>query len=84
MNEHKDPPSHMWTQYDVSNDDNIASISREDGTEESFLEIRAWDVDRTIAELPLMSQRSAYLTVFHFAKSVCHSRSREIERSRAL
>jgi hypothetical protein len=71
MNESKDPQegSHMWTQDDMPSRHDIATINRKDGTEARILEIHAWDVDQTIAELPLMNQRSAYVTLFPFAKS---------------
>jgi hypothetical protein len=86
MREAHDPQegSDKWTADDMPSDDDIAAINREDGTEESLLELHEWNVDRTLAELPLMSQRSAYLTLFHFAKTLCSSASRDTAGSCAL
>jgi hypothetical protein len=72
---------HQWTNDDMPSDDDIASINRDDDTEESLAEIHAWDIDQTIEQLPAMSQRSAYLTLFHFAKSVCTIASRDLHRT---
>jgi hypothetical protein len=59
----------MWTHDGMPSDDDIGTITRADGTEESLLELHAWDIEETTSELPRMSHRSAYLTSFHFAKS---------------
>jgi hypothetical protein len=78
-----DPPAgdDIWNQDDMATDDDIDAINHEDGTQQSLPEVHEWDIDRTIQELPGMSQRSVYLTLFHFAKGICSLAAREHGRS---
>jgi hypothetical protein len=59
----------------MPSDDDIASINREDET---------GNVEYAIAEFPAMSERSAYLPLFHFAKPVFRMASDDIEQCTRL
>jgi hypothetical protein len=77
----RDQEDDVWTQDDMANDEDIDAVSQADGIEQSMAEVHDWDIDRTLEELPAMSTRSAYLTLFHFAKGICGMAARDHERS---
>jgi hypothetical protein len=56
-------------------------VNQTDGIEQRWPEVHDWDIDRTLEELPAMSTRNTYLTLFHFAKGICGMAARDHERS---
>jgi hypothetical protein len=65
----------------MASDEDIDAVNKTDSTEQSLPEFHDWDIDRTLEELPAMSIRSAYLTLFHFAKRICRMTASDHERS---
>jgi hypothetical protein len=80
----RDQEDDVWTQDDMASDENIDAVNQADGTEQSLPEVHGWDIDRTLEELPAVSTRSAYLTLFHFVKGICGMTTRDHERSYRL
>jgi hypothetical protein len=77
----RDQEDDVWTQGDMTSDEDIDVVNQAEGTEQSLLEVHDWDIDRTLEELPAMSTRSAYLTLFHFTRGICGMAARDHERS---
>jgi hypothetical protein len=42
----------------MESDDGIDTVNHEDGTDQSLPEVPDWDIERTMAELPAMSNQS--------------------------
>jgi hypothetical protein len=67
----------VWTQDDMTSDNDIYKVNQEDGTEQSLPEVNDLDIERTMAELSNMSNRSIYVARFHFAKRICWMEARD-------
>jgi hypothetical protein len=80
----RDQEDDVWTQDDMASNEDIDAVNQADGTEQSLPEVHDWDIDRTLEELPATSTRSAYLTLFHFAKGICGMAARDHEWSCCL
>jgi hypothetical protein len=71
----------VWTQDDMASDEDIDAVNQADGTEQSLPEVHDWDIDHQLEELSVMSTRSTYLTLFHFAKGIYGTAARDYEQS---